>query len=139
MKECFKCHKTLPLSEFYRHPMMGDGHLGKCKRCTKIDVRKNRTEKRDYYLEYDRMRSKEPERQAAIQASTNRDPLKVWARKATHSALNWGLIRRQPCEVCGAPKSDAHHEDYRNPLVVRWLCRQHHMEAHHPLDIPQAS
>jgi hypothetical protein len=132
MKECFKCHRTLPLSEFYKHPMMGDGHLGKCKHCAKGDVRKNRAEKRDQYLEYDRMRSKSPERQKAISASSNSDPLKVWARKATHSALNRGLLERKPCEVCGGEKSDAHHEDYRFPLQVRWLCRQHHMEAHHP-------
>lgn len=134
MKECFKCHRALPLSEFYKHPMMGDGHLGKCKRCTRLDVRANRAAKREQYLEYDRMRSKNPERQKAIQASTNRDPLKVWSRKATKSALAWGIIERKPCEVCGDLKSDAHHTDYRDPLAVRWLCRQHHMEAHHPME-----
>lgn len=134
MKECFKCHRTLPLSEFYKHPQMGDGRLGKCTLCTRKDVRANYAAKRDRYMEYDRMRSKNPERQKAITASTNRDPLKVWARKATRSAMNWGLLERKPCEVCGEQKSDAHHPDYRNPLGVQWLCRQHHMEAHHPLE-----
>jgi hypothetical protein len=134
MKECFKCHRALPLSEFYKHPMMGDGHLGKCKLCTKKDVRARRQANHEHYLQYDRERSKEPERRAAIQAAKEKDPLKVWARKATHSAINRGILVRQPCEVCGNERSDAHHEDYHQPLRVRWLCRQHHMGTHHPLE-----
>lgn len=43
-------------------------------------------------------------------------------------------MQRQPCEVCGAEKSHAHHDDYGQPLVVRWLCHSHHMEHHAMLD-----
>jgi len=41
-----------------------------------------------------------------------------------------GSLTKQPCEVCGETKVDAHHNDYENPLEVRWLCRKHHAEHH---------
>jgi hypothetical protein len=36
-KKCFKCGKTKDIEEFYSHPKMKDGHLGKCRECTKRD------------------------------------------------------------------------------------------------------
>lgn len=62
------------------------------------------------------------------------DPVKVWGRRQTQFAVKKGLIQKRPCEVCGSPDSDAHHEDYRRPLEVRWLCRLHHMHEHHKMD-----
>jgi DNA repair exonuclease SbcCD ATPase subunit len=69
---------------------------------------------------YDRKRSK------------SRKPLpeKVRAKNAVNHAIVAGVIERKPCEVCGNPLSEGHHEDYTQPLDVLWLCRTHHMEKH---------
>lgn len=52
----------------------------------------------------------------------------VW--NAVDYAYRTGRLVSQPCEVCGAVKTDAHHDDYDQPLVVRWLCRTHHSAQH---------
>ena len=37
MKVCFRCSIEKPLTEYYKHKKMADGHLGKCKDCTRKD------------------------------------------------------------------------------------------------------
>ena len=52
------------------------------------------------------------------------------AHDAVEVAIANGSLIRQPCEVCGADRVDAHHDDYSKPLDVRWLCRGHHLKLH---------
>lgn len=48
----------------------------------------------------------------------------------TRYAIRSGQLVKQPCQVCGDPKSQAHHDDYSKPLEVQWLCSKHHGERH---------
>jgi hypothetical protein len=53
-----------------------------------------------------------------------RKQLAAWA--AVKKAVSTKTLVREPCAVCGNPRSQAHHEDYDQPLVVEWLCSLHH-------------
>lgn len=59
-----------------------------------------------------------------------REPYKMAARIALHQAIRSRKVVRQPCSICGDPKSHGHHSDYSKPLDVIWLCRSHHAEWH---------
>lgn len=60
------------------------------------------------------------------------DPVKKHAQNSAGAAIRHGVMDRQPCEICGAEPAEAHHDDYSQPRSVRWLCRVHHEEHHHP-------
>jgi hypothetical protein len=55
-------------------------------------------------------------------------PLARWAHNALRSALKRGLLKQEPCEVCGAENADGHHPDYQRPLYVVWWWRHHQAE-----------
>ena len=57
-------------------------------------------------------------------------PEKHRARQLAYNARRRGELIREPCEVCGDVKVHAHHDDYAEPLKVRWLCNSHHAEWH---------
>lgn len=133
MKKCFKCEQYKELRFFYKHPQMADGYLNKCKHCAKKDVREGYRANIDHFKAYEKERLQNPERKAkAIEYQRERrkrNPGKSRARNAVSNAIRDGRLMKQACEKCGA-NAQAHHEDYRKPLVVRWLCRAHHLEEH---------
>lgn len=126
-QKCFRCGKVLALRCFYRHPEKANGRLGKCKECTKEDVRANRNKRQDYYRRKDRerRRGKHPPKKRDWRARK-----KATALRMVRAAIKAGLLVRSPCEVCGNRQTQGHHNDYDLPLSVRWLCSAHHQLWH---------
>lgn len=56
---------------------------------------------------------------------------KANARRYVNAYVERGNVIRGLCEVCHSPDTQPHHENYDQPLKVRWLCREHrlHLEG----------
>ena len=136
-KECFKCHTVKPLTEFYKHKQMADGHLNKCKECNKNDATTHRNKNLEKVREYDRARGKESKRLKAATEITRawraEDSRRLVAHSQVAKAIRNGTLVRQPCVRCAEAKSIAHHEDYDHPLAVMWLCQACHKQRHKEL------
>jgi hypothetical protein len=131
MKTCFKCGETKPLTEYYKHGQMKDGHLNKCKICTKKDVHVYRHESpsREKILAYDRDRGNR-RTVKDLQDYRAKYPKKYKAHCIVNYAIKSKKLFKEPCEICGKEKTHAHHDDYDKPLNVRWLCAEHHHQWH---------
>jgi hypothetical protein len=156
MKACRKCGAEKPLSDFYPHKKMLDGHLNMCKECSKKATRAHRDANIERYREYDRSRSDSPERAAlrkrvakqrkadlaakVIDAAAGREwrdrnREKRRAHTAVNNAVKSGALIAKPCERCGfALGVQAHHEDYSKPLDVTWLCKTCHGKRHREIN-----
>lgn len=124
-----------------------------CKECRKAAVRKYRSENIDKIKEYDRERGKTPERMErhkryirteggkaahvrAGKAYNERNEVRYKAHYTVTNAIRDGKFRRECiCEEClGFEKVEGHHDDYRYPLEVRWLCEECHKDWHRKHD-----
>jgi hypothetical protein len=134
MKACIACGVPKKLDDFYKHPGMVDGHLGRCKECQKSNSKENYRKNMDRRVVYECLREQRPSRKAkkALYQRNRRrlNPEKYHANGAVNNAVRDGRLYRQPCSMCGAPKAQAHHEDYLKPLDVDWLCRSCHLSKH---------
>ncbi len=149
MKICRECNTEKPLSEFYKHAAMADGHLNKCIPCVKARVGKHREANLEKIRAYDKLRSNEPHRvkarkeytktdqgktakKKAMQNYRERYPMKYAAHVIFGNAIRDGKVQKvSECSKCGSTtKVEGHHDDYTKPLEVRWLCEVCHKQWH---------
>ena len=130
MKKCFKCEIEKPISEFYKHKQMADGHLNKCKGCTKSDSTNNRNKNIETVRAYDRRRGA---RQSSeyLRDYRAKYPQKYKAQMMVANAIREGKLFKKPCSNCQSEDNiHAHHNDYLEPLNIHWLCSQCHSQWH---------
>lgn len=119
-KTCFKCQTTKPLTEYYKHPFMGDGHLGKCKDCTRNDasIRREQKLKDPQWVERERRRHRAKARQMVV-----RYPEKAAAHKAIRTMRktpnihlhHWSYLKEHHTDII--PLSAADHRKAHTMMV----------------------
>ena len=149
-KECFKCGETKHLAEFYKHKEMADGHLNKCKECSKVDVRENYRNNIKHFKKYEKNRACLPHRVKARkeyaktekgrvagnngrEAWDKRNPIKKGASIMIGNAVrSKKMFKPAECSSCGKTPNriHGHHNDYAFPMVVTWLCAGCHTAWH---------
>lgn len=84
--------------------------------------------KKNYCEKWNKAHQKE--RNEATRRSYLKHREKALVRRKVQRAIESGLIVRGNCENCGDLKSQAHHDDYSQPLKIRWLCISCHATFH---------
>lgn len=116
-KECSQCKHVLPVADFVAYyssnVMCGRRLSSQCKQCCALRARG-----RTYRWPKNRRNEK----------SGNQERRKV--RRQAGIAVQHGTILRGPCGICNASRAEMHHDNYDNPLDVRWLCRSCHARLH---------
>ncbi len=91
---------------------------------------KHRDERLTYEKEYRRKHRKKINTFNKEWKKTKQGRLITKAVNMVRNAVAKSEIIRLNCEICGNPKSQAHHNNYNEPLKVTWLCKKHHIERH---------
>ena len=132
MKICFKCGANKPLSEFYKHSRMKDGHVNKCKECNKNDVHLNYRDNilKEGFIENERKRGRNKYRRLYL-GTGKANPESIaryfikFPEKKKATTMSGHL--KKPFE--GAEK---HHWSYNEEHYkdVIWLTKKEHMKGH---------
>lgn len=130
MKKCVRCSIEKDLSEFYKAKGMADGHQSKCKECAKDDSTKNRNKNIERVRAYDRHRGARQHKDY-LKGYRDKYPNKYKAHGMVNNAIRDGKLFKKPCCECGSEdKIHGHHDDYLEPLNIRWMCAACHSQWH---------
>lgn len=135
---CPKCKTWKPESEYHASRRSWNGISTICRKCSIADniayQSRNLDKKRDINREYMRRAfNADPEkfRKRGRENSRPKDE-RTKARSVLNVAVRSGVIKRPTtCENClFERKVTGHHQDYSQPLVVKWLCYECHGREH---------
>lgn len=133
-KICSHCRERKPMANFNKNRSEKDGYHHDCKQCVKMCNRRYYEKNREKLLKQNKAYSKTEKGKLSESKGTKKfrenNPEKKKAKEMARYATITGKLKKQPCEICGDPKVQRHHEDYSKPLEVRWLCAKHHAEIH---------
>jgi hypothetical protein len=129
MKRCFKCGIEKELDEFYKHPMMPDGHVNKCMECNKRDVRENYIMKSqdNVWVEKERIRGREKyHRLEYLNKPWNeRKKSLFWFNSEYKGLRKWLSSRIILTEI-----DEIHHWNYHRIKDIFVLNRRTHAQVH---------
>jgi hypothetical protein len=139
-KTCIHCAVQKPVSEFYKHPQMADGYLGRCKVCHRSEMNRLRGDNPEVYRQRDRERGKTDTRKEAFIRKNRQKRLSMGPEyDAAHNAVSravkaWFLVKPTSCQRCNSIREiEAHHDDHAKKLEVMWLCPVCHAARHKEL------
>jgi hypothetical protein len=130
-KECFKCGLIKPIIDFYRHAQMKDGHLNKCKDCTKKDVAERIKNKSTdlKWVDKERARTRMKYYRLGYANDANSEASKRWHLKFPNKRR---ASNRAAKVHPGRPGYQRHHWSYRKEHWedIIWLTTREHAYIH---------
>lgn len=149
-KRCSHCKTTKPISDFNKDKYNKDGYCCQCRICGNEMTRRYRKNNHKAFLERQRQLHRENREKANqrchdwyLKNSNWRKSydLKRYsteerkARTILNNAVRAGhVIKPKNCEACKKEVSNrllhGHHDNYNEPLTIRWLCCDCHGDLH---------
>ena len=134
---CYICKQKKEIGEFFRDKSKKTGYSNRCKPCDVLKRKRFRflhlEETRITHYKYIKTTNGKQRINEASKRAYIKHKSKWITRFKLREAVKKGLIDKLPC-YCGELKSEGHHKDYNQPLIVTWLCPKHHAELHANLE-----
>lgn len=134
-KVCYRCKVEKPVTAFGLQTKGVGGRNTYCRQCRsemyfenhKVELERSRKNHQNRY--------KNGKATQGAKDYLKRNPEVSAARWKTQNAILRGdLVRPKKCPVCKKKTTvEAHHDDYKKPLDVRWMCKLCHRAYHREL------